>query len=440
MVTPIIRWCVLPATLLVALIADSVAAQMDWKQLHPTVTPPRLSGHSTAYDAARQRILIFGGVAIKSTLQYSQETWEWDGQTWSQRFSATAPLPRESAALAYDAYRNRIVMFGGWTTLPAPFRKFDDTWEWDGRNWIQSYPATKPPARWHHTMVYDSARRRTVVFGGKDEVATFGDTWEWDGSNWAKRSPTTSPPARSGHGMAYDAARQRTVLYGGIDSSSMSLDDTWEWDGNAWIRRFPPVSPQSGAQPIWYDAARQLVVINSTWEWDGRSWSPYLPPTPPLWFVRAVAYDTARGSAIAYCDMYPLTWRYAPVDLTASNHLVSVVTGANLKLDLDAGAKHASKSYQISGCMDGATQRGIPLGGTMLLLNPDLYFWFNVLYPNVWIKNSLGTLDTSGKATATIHVPPLPTALIGWRFYHAYVVFQSSIDYASTPVPLTLVP
>jgi hypothetical protein len=56
------------------------------------------------------------------------------------------------------------------------------------------------------------------------------------------------------------------------------------------------------------------------------------------------------------------------------------------------------------------------------------------------IASSLGILDASGKATATIHVPPLPPALIGWRFYHAYVVFQSSIDYASTPVPLTLVP
>jgi len=242
--------------------------------------------------------------------------------------------------------------------------------------------------------------------------------------------------------MAYDAARQRTVLYGGVDSGSMSFDDTWEWDGNAWIRRFPPVSPQSAAQPIWYDAARQLVVINGTWEWDGRTWSRHPPPTATPPYMSDTAYDAARGSAIAYgWGMIPttFTWRYAPVDLTASNHLVTVSTGANVNLNLDAGTKHAGKSYQVSGCMDGAIPRGILLGSTVLLLNPDHYFWFNLVFPNAFIKNSLGTLDTSGKATATIHVPALPTALIGTRFYHAYVVFQSSIDYASTPVPLELV-
>ena len=50
------------------------------------------------------------------------------------------------------------------------------------------------------------------------------------------------------------------------------------------------------------------------------------------------------------------------------------------------------------------------------------------------------SLDASGKATATVRVPPgSRKSLIGTRYYHAYVVWGSSIDYASTPVPLTLV-
>jgi len=36
-------------------------------------------------------------------------------------------------------------------------------------------------------------------------------------------------------------------------------------------------------------------------------------------------------------------------------------------------------------------------------------------------------------------VPPIASVLIGWRFYHAYAASPSSIDHASTPVPLTLV-
>ena len=91
--------------------------------------------------------------------------------------------------------------------------------------------------------------------------------------------------------------------------------------------------------------------------------------------------------------------------------------------------------------MDGTGIRGIKLNNKVkLLLFPDWYFLYTVSHPNTLIVNSLGILDTSGKATATIQVPPLQPGLIGTRFYHAYIVFQTIIDYASTPVPLTFVP
>lgn len=84
--------------------------------------------------------------------------------------------------------------------------------------------------------------------------------------------------------------------------------------------------------------------------------------------------------------------------------------------------------------------RGIAAGHHTLLLDPDAYFWFTVQYPNSLMRGSLGVLDGFGRARATLHIPRLPSWLIGWRFYHAYIVFRSTIDYASTPVPLTLVP
>ena len=59
--------------------------------------------------------------------------------------------------------------------------------------------------------------------------------------------------------------------------------------------------------------------------------------------------------------------------------------------------------------------------------------------PNTVIANSTGVLDGSGKARAALQMPPGLTALIGFRLYHAYIVFKSGVDYASTSVPLTLV-
>src|SRR5262249_42650455 len=46
--------------------------------------------------------------------------------------------------------------------------------------WEQVDP--KPPARTSHALAYDSARSRTVLFGGYDGGRYLSDTWEWDGT------------------------------------------------------------------------------------------------------------------------------------------------------------------------------------------------------------------------------------------------------------------
>ncbi len=67
--------------------------------------------------------------------------------------------------MAYDSARGVTVLFGG---LRYP-NVFDDTWEWDGTTWTQlAIPG--PPPRQRHGMAYDTARGVTVFFRG--------DTWE----------------------------------------------------------------------------------------------------------------------------------------------------------------------------------------------------------------------------------------------------------------------
>lgn len=51
--------------------------------------------HAMAYDAARKRVVLFGG----STRQgYLNDAREWDGAAWTQRTSATSPGLRDPAA------------------------------------------------------------------------------------------------------------------------------------------------------------------------------------------------------------------------------------------------------------------------------------------------------------------------------------------------------
>jgi hypothetical protein len=78
--------------------------------------------------------------------------------------------------MAYDAARQRVVLFGGYGLA--------DTWEWDGTTWVQRNPVTNPGWRRYHAMAYHEARRRVVLTG--DFLA--GDTWEWDGTDWQQVS------------------------------------------------------------------------------------------------------------------------------------------------------------------------------------------------------------------------------------------------------------
>ena len=54
--------------------------------------------------------------------------------------------------------------------------KLDDTWTWDGTTWTQQHPATSPSARTFASMAYDPATSTAVLFGGK---GTLADTWTW---------------------------------------------------------------------------------------------------------------------------------------------------------------------------------------------------------------------------------------------------------------------
>ena len=89
----------------------------------------------------------------------------------------TGPKPaRVSAAMAYDAASNQVVLFGG--AVPASTGSaLDDTWVWNGTSWSQRILATRPPGRTQAAMAYDAATHKLVLFGGVDTDGTpYNDT------------------------------------------------------------------------------------------------------------------------------------------------------------------------------------------------------------------------------------------------------------------------
>ena len=59
--------------------------------------------------------------------------------------SPTRPSGRYNHAMAYDRARAKVVLFGG-------LGGGSDTWELDGDQWTQMAPNTSPPARDQHAM------------------------------------------------------------------------------------------------------------------------------------------------------------------------------------------------------------------------------------------------------------------------------------------------
>ena len=200
----------------------------DWRIAEPVGdVPVDASGFSLIYDSVRDVTVMFGGYIPYDT---TNKLWEWDGEYWTPiEPDASFPQPRDFHQAAFDDARGRMVVFGGWINRGEYMELTNETWEWDGNEWFfKRNKGSKPGKRSGHTMVYDSQRRRVILYGGDDyALPEFEDTWEWDGVKWLERTPETGPGQKYYHAAAYDSRRHRSIIFGGegIDYSN----DTWEY-------------------------------------------------------------------------------------------------------------------------------------------------------------------------------------------------------------------
>ncbi len=197
-----------------------------WTQVAASGPPARtLAG--LAYDSRRERIVLFGGLAGSTPLG---DTWEWDGGQWIAR-SAGNPPARSLHGLAYDEARGVVVLFAGNGGLGPAFAR-NDTWLYDGTSWTEASPAFVPRARDHVAMSYSAALQRVVAFGGYDGDAT-NELLEWDGANW-QPSPVTGVTPRLFPVLARDDAGGRLLLFGGF--AITPFNELWSYECDAWRR------------------------------------------------------------------------------------------------------------------------------------------------------------------------------------------------------------
>jgi len=226
----------------------------DWRNLR--ISGPAVRRESAlAYDSRRKVVVMFGGYDYVID---NESTWEFDGEVWTQVVPEDSPAGRSDHAMVFDSDSGLVIMFGG-------ERVDDNTWGYDGSDWFKVNPeGNTPGGRWGHAMAYDSDRKRIVLFGGISDNAIMNDTWEWKGTRWVDVSPAAedSPPPMRDHVMVYDSLRKRVVLFGGRDDGPEGFDQTWEWDGSSWTEINTSVNPSARHEcAAAYDSWRDRTVL-----------------------------------------------------------------------------------------------------------------------------------------------------------------------------------
>jgi hypothetical protein len=324
-----------------------------WRLLSSHVVPPAREYGSMAYDPAAHEIVLFGGLG--NNLNPLGDTWVWKGAGWSNVTTAHGPPARLGASMAYDAASGRLVLFGGVETIRGlgGGGELNDTWTWNGTSWTELHPASSPAARAYASMAYDAATSQLVLYGGEDPNTRtfFGDTWTWNGAKWKDASVSTNVlGARDTAAMAYDPARRDVVLFGGSTSLGTDLADTWTWNGTKWVQAEPAHSPsvRDSASMDYDQATGQLVLfggyhagnLNDTWTWSGTTWIKLTPSkSPPARSGATMAYDVSTAQLLVFSG-------YPSLDDTWSWGLIYKAPGAPTSLKATSGKLEVTLSWK----------------------------------------------------------------------------------------------
>ena len=288
-----------------------------WTQLVTAADPPNRYGFNAAFDSARGTVVLAGG--LEYTFGPTSGTYVLDGATWSLIHTANEPSPRTSPLMAFDAARGVTVLFGGWNTQGSSFL-LDDTWEWDGTDWLARDPAHSPHPFFDRNMVYDAARQRVVLIESAAQRM-----WQWDGTDWTQIVTGSWPSPRNEARVIYRPDSQRLLLCGGTAYlTGTALPDTWEFDGFDWTELMTPTAPPTrsefgmawdpvGARPVVFGGRRTPAyspLLGDTWVLAGNAWTNVPMPAEPN-AVIGMAYDSHRDRFVAVTgNGPPTTWEF----------------------------------------------------------------------------------------------------------------------------------
>jgi hypothetical protein len=248
-------------------------------------------------------------------------------QQGPERLRPPLPLTRTGAAIAYDAFRHQVVLFGG--SSGDPSQVLNETWTLRGRQWTERNPQTRPEPGPSDSgqMAYDDQSHNCLLVESHSQAGPAA-TWTWDGTTWTRVADVPLGGTETFQALVSDPISGHVLLLSDVSPpnslprlGSPQLDlfatHTWTWDGRTWTLRHPaqpfPVIPTqfAGSGPALASIGVAtpgglgrgvLAVLEApdhtahTWLWDGSTWSQQAAAaTPPHYPVGATMAEDAAS-------------------------------------------------------------------------------------------------------------------------------------------------
>lgn len=252
------------------LVADGGTWQWDgtnWREAQSQSAPPARNTTHLVYDSTTECVLLFGGVGIDGTPL--NDVWLWNGTLWIEQHPATFPSPVGGASMACDASRQQVILFGGLMGFDGVNGSnrvgtfSDQTWIWDGTTWTEQTISNPPPARMGGQMIYDQARQQVLLFGGNGPSGYLNDMWLWHGDGWEKLAPGALPPMQTRTYATFHAQLQQVLLLTDVPAETFQAQHTyqsWLWDGTSWSQSTASKVLPGSIEGLAYDGMHQTVV------------------------------------------------------------------------------------------------------------------------------------------------------------------------------------
>ncbi len=282
----------------------------------PLLEPPRWDrillssevreGGSVIVDRVRDRLVLFGGT-IAGVLQNS--VWViplTGGDLLPIPTLGTPPSARRGQCAVYDAAGDRMIVFGG-TGIGVHRPFYNDVWALTlgfPQTWSRlDLAGPRPPARAGGHAALDSLANQLLVIGGSDTLNAYRDLWTFavDSGTWTSLIPSgTAPSFNNSSPICFDAARRRLYMIGpqstpdpGAKVWTLNLGGTLEWS---------QVTPEGfgpggfSLRDAVFNPASDMLVLACDSPWMFQFWGLFLQDaTTPVTASLVAATADAKG-------------------------------------------------------------------------------------------------------------------------------------------------